>query len=642
MEHLFSIMGLDTDYVDEICIDIKEQYEKGITTCPLFCMTLVPEGNPPADKVGMLTKKYLLFKEKLDKLGIPSGVLVQATIGHGWVLGEMFPYQRYTGIINGLPENVVCPYDEGFREYIYNVFRTIATCHPTHIMVDDDFRQLGRTGGGCGCPLHIKRFNELMGTNFTREELFNKLKADTEGTSEYTKIFLETQKEAVTQTAEFMRKGIDSIDPNIPASFCSVGYNLEFGSDIAKILSGKNNPVVLRLSHGNFAPAGARFFSRTFFKAAAQMAKNKDKVDIFLAETDTCPQNRYSTSAYSLHTHFTGSILEGTKGAKHWITRLSCFEPESGKAYRKILSKYKGFYESLSNIANNINWFGCRIPVLKEAKFIIGKSFNLGEDYYNGWGECVLERLGIPMYFSADNGGALCLEGKVKLTDSEIKEALKGTVILASDSAKDLIERNFGEYLGVDVKEWGGKSITTELILESNKTCSAQVKAQQLITTSEKTTVDSMLCNEVTSLEHLFPGCTVYKNSLGGTVITFAGTPRTNYNIVDAFSFLNESRKNQFVRLLKDSIKLPLYYKGDEEMYLKAGYLPNGTIIVAAFNIGLDHIDEIEFEIFTEVNRLEILLPNGNKENVEFTKNENTYTLKVSAHTLEPQIFFIS
>ena len=31
MEHLFSIMGLDTDHVDEICIDIKEQYEKGIT-----------------------------------------------------------------------------------------------------------------------------------------------------------------------------------------------------------------------------------------------------------------------------------------------------------------------------------------------------------------------------------------------------------------------------------------------------------------------------------------------------------------------------------------------------------------------------------------------------------------------------------
>ena len=271
MEHLFSIMGLHTDHVQEICEDIKNQYESGVTSCALFNMTLVPEGNPPKDKAKFLTDKYMLFKEKLDEMNVPSGVLVQASIGHGWVLGEMFPFQRYTGILNGLPENVVCPYDEGFKEYIYNVFRTIALCRPSHIMVDDDFRLIARVGGGCACPLHMKRFNEIMGTDLSREELCEILKNDTDGSSEYTKTFVAIQKEAVCETAKIMRKGIDSVDPTIPASFCSVGYNLEFGADIAKILSGENNPVVIRLSHGNFAPAGPRFFSRTFFKAALRI-----------------------------------------------------------------------------------------------------------------------------------------------------------------------------------------------------------------------------------------------------------------------------------------------------------------------------------------------------------------------------------
>ena len=43
--HLYSIMLLDLEHLDEICQDIKEQYENGVSTCALFKMTLVPEGN---------------------------------------------------------------------------------------------------------------------------------------------------------------------------------------------------------------------------------------------------------------------------------------------------------------------------------------------------------------------------------------------------------------------------------------------------------------------------------------------------------------------------------------------------------------------------------------------------------------------
>ena len=125
------------------------------------------------------------------------------------------------------------------------------------------------------------------------------------------------------------------------------------------MLAGKNNPVVVRINNGNYTPAGARYFSRAFHRAATQIAKLKGKVDVFLAETDTCPQNRYSTGAMSLHTHFTGSILEGTNGAKHWITRLISYEPESGKAYRRVLSKNFGFYEKLAKIQPTLKWRGC-------------------------------------------------------------------------------------------------------------------------------------------------------------------------------------------------------------------------------------------------------------------------------------------
>jgi len=148
--HLYSIMPLDTDHIEEICEDIRAQYESGVATCALFSMTLVPEGNPPADKVGLLCEKYDLFRNRLKAMGIGCGVLVQASIGHGWTLGELFPYQQYTQLIDGKKTFTVCPADEGFRAYIRHVFATIAAHAPDHIMLDDDFRLLFRTGGGHG------------------------------------------------------------------------------------------------------------------------------------------------------------------------------------------------------------------------------------------------------------------------------------------------------------------------------------------------------------------------------------------------------------------------------------------------------------------------------------------------------------
>ena len=171
MDNLYTIMPLRTDRINEICEDIKYQYENGIASCALFSMTLVPEGTPPSDKATIMGEKYKMFKEKLDAQNIPNGILVQASIGHSWKLGEPFPFQRIVGMADGESPEVVCPYDEGFREYIYDVFRKLAKTSPGHIMLDDDFRLMERPGKGCGCPLHMKRFNELAGTSFTREEL---------------------------------------------------------------------------------------------------------------------------------------------------------------------------------------------------------------------------------------------------------------------------------------------------------------------------------------------------------------------------------------------------------------------------------------------------------------------------------------
>lgn len=640
--HLYSIMPLDVQHVDEICEDIRRQYEGGVANYPLFCMTLSPEGTPPVNKAEILCQKYDLFREKLSAWGIPNGILVQATIGHGYVPNEMFPFQQYTNFSDGERMYVVCPYDEEFREYIFKAMQTVAAHQPDCIMVDDDLRLIGRSGSGCACPLHMKRFNELAGTNFNRETLADAVFSGAADSKRCETLFIETQREALVETAKMIRKGIDSINPAIPGSFCCVGKNAEFAAEIAEILAGAGNPTVVRINNGHYTAAGPRYFSDVFFRAAAQIAKLKDHVDVILAETDTCPQNRYSTSAMFLHTHFTGTILEGAMGAKHWITRLNAHEPQSGEAYRKILGRYRGFYQTLAEIVPSLKWRGCRIPVLREAVFCLKKGWNLGEDERNGWAYCVLERLGLPMYFSGDHGGVLCLEGAVdqNLSDEEVLEALKGPVFLASDAAAHLVKRGFGKYLGVDVRDWVGKQPSGEKLLLNGNEMGAQVQIKEIIPASPSVEVDSMVYHSVDGVheEELFPGTTIYKNELGGMVVVFSGTPKTNYNYVEAFSFLNCSRKQQLIKMLEQTEELPVYYPNDEEIYFRAADLPDGNLLCAVFNLGFDPIEQLELVCRDQIQKIEQLMPDGTWNEAGFAVTDGRCRLEIPCDPVTPVV----
>ncbi|MBE5792830.1 MAG: hypothetical protein E7322_11875 [Clostridiales bacterium] len=643
--HLYSIMPLHLadNHLDEVVQDIKYQYENGIATTALMMMTLVPEGNPPIDKAGIYLTSYDRIRDRLLEEGKEIGILVQASIGHGWVLDHMFPFQRYTNLTDGKEVNVVCPYDEGFRKHFKGVMAQITSHRPKEIMVDDDFRLMFREGKGCACPLHMKAFNRLAGVNMTREELYKHTQGTTEEDIKYTKLFIETQRDSLIGAARAFREGVDSVDPKMPVSYCACGSAAEFADEIAHILAGKKNPVIVRLNNGTYAAAGPRFFSDISLRAAAQAAVLKGKVDAMLAETDTCPQNRYSTSAQMCHAHFVATILEGATGAKHWITRLHTFEPRSGEAYRKKLSRHRGMYERLSEITSGIQWLGCRMPVSKTPGYGFGAMPSIMET--NGWSSCVMERLGIPMYFSSASGGAVFMDGPADayLTDDEIREIFKGTVFLASDTAKRLNVRGFSNLTGVEVETWTGENASGEILDDKGSITNAQMKICSLTKNKKEVKAESMVFHlkDGKTKQMLFPGVTSYKNPVGGTSIVFSGTSKTNYNIVEAFSFLTESRKKQLVRLLKENGGLQAYYPGDEEVYLRLGKTDNNAYMCVLFNLGLDVIGEIELCTELDVKRITRMLPDGSEKEAAFEKEGERIKIEESANVLDPVILFL-
>lgn len=639
----FTIMPLDLEHIEEICEDIKRQYEDGVADCALFVMTLFPEGNPPAPKAEILTEKYIKFQSRLKEMGLKSGVLVQATIGHDRPMPELFPFQRYQNLNNGELRYCCCPEDDGFCDYIKSVMQTIARTNPDMIMVDDDFRLMFREGRGCACPIHMEKFNRLAGTDMSRAELYEIIEKRNDESRKYTDIFVKTQEDSLIKAARVMREGIDSINPKIPGSFCGCGGNMEAAADVAKILAGEGNPVILRVNNATYLTSNPRAFSRTFFRGATDIARIKDKVDFILDETDTWPQNRYSTSARALHAHHIGNILEGCVGAKHWITRLCAYEPKSGEYYRKAIKENRGLYDELAKIVPDLSWKGCRIPMQKKAYYDLADPMWATEE--DGWSMHVLERYGFPMYYSAESGGVVFLDGDAdkKFSNDEIMEFFNGVVVLDSVSAERLAERGFSDLIGVTIREWTGAMPCVEMIEENHSLCNVQDGAKELVPMSEDVRVLSKVCYTADSENYtpLFAGVTEFKNKMGGTTVVFCGSPKSD--IINSFSwaFLTESRKAQFADILKRSGEMPVYYPDDAEVYLKAADMSDGALFCAVFNLSLDTLDEIPLVTEREFEKVERILADGSRKECTFKKEEGKVIVDVKAEVLNPVILIL-
>ena len=645
-----SIMPLFTDHVEEICNDIIEQQRTGVSTHAMFMMKFNPEGTPAVDKATRECKKYDLFRERLDRAGAKHGVLVQATLGHIVIPASPYPFQPSVFLSTG-EERVVtcCPLDPTFREYIKGQFRILAKHSPSVVMIDDDIGLLYKQTKGCACKYHMAEFNKRAGTNMTREELY----LHTQGTGDedkyYTNIYVDVQRDGLVGCVKAMREGLDEVDPTIQGVISGIYTSTfcEFSDDIAEAFAGEGNPRIARLNGGPYsnsmARGGARFFTSNMFRAAILRENAKNKVDIFLAETDTCPQNRYSTSAALLHAHYTASILEGAKGAKHWITRLGAFEPSSGKAYRKKLSKYSGFYEKLASYVDELKPFGCRIPLtLMQNYGFVPADMGLN---LSPWATCVLERLGLPLYFANEGEGAVFLDdfSTDGFTDDEIKGFLRGTLILSVGAAEKLNKRGFLDYIGVEVEEWQGAVISGEAIGRIRLPSQFGNKCLKVAKDGVES-LSSVVHNnrENDTAEDLFPGVTRYENPLGGETVVFSGTPDMPFRYFSAFSLLNETRKRQFVEILSRRENLPLYYPEDAEVYIRAGRLASGEILAAVFNLSQDALDELPLVFKYEVHRVEMLDERGEREACDFELSDGILYIKKEFAAMEPRVFFIS
>lgn len=209
---------------------------------------------------------------------------------------------------------------------------------------------------------------------------------------------------------------------------------------------------------------------------------------------------------------------------------------------------------------------------------------------------------------------------------------------------KNIENRGLSEITGVRVAAWNGENISGERVFVNNNITQRQKNSQELIPINNEVEILSEAYytpDGGTTQKTLFPASTRYKNYLGGTAIVFCGTPISEHNYFEGFSFLNETRKLQIATLLRENGLLPIYYSGDAEMIAHTGKIDDNKTLAVFTNLGYDILDELELDCNIGVNSIERMKPNGEFETVRFSKENEKLILDITVLPLDPIVLMI-
>jgi hypothetical protein len=454
------------------------------------------------------------------------------------------------------------------------------------------------------------------------------------------------QKETLVEAAKVFRRAVDSVDPTIQGINCTSADYCESVVYTSKEWAGKGNPRIVRLPNGTYVPPSGRGISDTMRRVAVTKTKlDRAGVDVLLAETDTIPFNRYSKSARYLHTHFTLCFVDGLYGAKHWITRLSAYEPKSGKAFRDILSKHNGFYETIhSLVKNGIRMVGANSVVVTQERHSYSRQpWNYG--YENVWASRVLERMGIPLYFSDIPGEANFFETPVQelLSKDEIEKFFEKSVFLTAEAADGLAKRGFLDKIGCEVNDHEKAHVVAESFDgTAGMCCTKQKDYKRLTPTSDKTKTISYNIDKIDGRAKIIsPAVTCYERD-GKLTVVYCGTPKAAHTYTEGFAFLNESRKRQFVHLLSQAGALPVYYAGDIEMLVHGGYIDDGRMLMTFVDLCYDPLDTLEVYLEKAPKSIKAIRANGDLEEVDYRSvGDNIYELYERIEPMYPLVLVI-
>ncbi|MBR3823225.1 MAG: hypothetical protein IKJ37_16590 [Kiritimatiellae bacterium] len=618
---LYNILPLRSGCEKQSAADAVEYMRRTGCDIVLYSLALHPEGFPAIEKAKKYIASYRELKRELEGSGVRLGILVQSILGH-WprVDKKVEAWQRSINI-NGKAVRF-CPDDPGFAAYIEQVFTMLAETKPSFILTDDDVRAYSHDAE-CFCPKHIAEFNRRRGTSYAEDEVRKRVKAAKQNDPDYVAFFA-IQREMMNRLVKRMRSAIDAVDPSIPAGICVSGQETFLVAPMAKAIAAHGQRPVMRCSDGSYAERYTTRLHQIVFRTLGFNEYYEDSGIDILSEADTCPHNLWSKSALSFFTHMTLSAFAGMKGAKVWYVNGRKVGGPVAHEYTDVLADNRGYLDAVASAVAETEFCGVAVPCFSHfPNWHLGRDKTEKFDTGESFAQKVLIPFGIPFRmekdFASDSVFLISNAAEVKrFTDSELRTIFSRRVLVTGEAAIALTLRGCSDLTGVNA-ERKDFLFNREMSADGKQSYAfAPSSHAPFFVADEKSEILTSLMFSPypgsEELEKVSPATVLYRNRLGGRVITMA----YHNNMYGLYQY-SEARKSYVTGLIDILNGLPVQNICglNQDIMTLARTGRDGSSLVLTVNLSTEPVHRMKLRVF-DVKSVEILSPNGRFVSVPF------------------------
>lgn len=600
----------------------------------LYSLSLHPQGRPASAKADDLIASYQAFRRACAAAdpGLRTGVLIQSLIGHFSSVAVEKDREPWTRGVNAKGQDSRwCPLDPSYRAYVADAVRRLAREKPCFVMTDDDVRA---QGGECFCPLHVAELNRRTGLNRTSDEWRRAVDAAKPCTPDHD-AFFRLQRETVLGVNRLVRGALDEVDPSIPAAVCMAGEEYRFADASARAIAGRGQAPTMRISNSLYLEhqRGEYPFQEVVTRTLAYCAMHEG-FPVLLDEADTWPQNLWSKSGTTFHSHMVMAAMCGLKGAKIWYVNAGGVT----RNYTEALASHRGYCSALAAALDGTRQVGVTTPTIVRPEdwhafaYLKNNPFPRPE---KTWAEFVLGHYGVPVAastnFAADATWELAGDDAVnRLSDEQLRAMLSHRVLADGKAALALCRRGFADLIGADVSE-ATPAFNAEVFADTGKSAGRLMKADAPPLYKARpgartiTELRFKPYHTAKASDFVAPGTIVFDNRLGGRVCL------TSYSYGAIFyNRYSEARKAWLARVLAElnGAAFPYIVENEQDFLCLARESADGRVAyVAAFNLNYDPVKELKVSLAAAPARVELLGDDGTWREVAAKWADGTVTL---------------
>lgn len=346
-----------------------------------------------------------------------------------------------------------CLLDPKLEAYLRQYYAMLAEVGPDYIFIDDDHRYIllgQRNTWGCFCDLHLKRFGEITGTEWTRERLNASLQEDCKIRNQW----IDFLGRRLVEIGEMISKSVHDVNPGIEVGMMVpcvhplplMGHTIK---NVIKAFHPVNKPLV-RPCIGPYSDHPRRQIVPGLFYLEFIGHLLGDEAT-YTPEIETTPFSRFSKSMTMVRFHITQALLNRMNNPAISLCGYVGDSPFFEPAYVDFLKNNRNYFEAVRRLAPERGtrkgiqflWdFNAPKAVpypVRDINTLYWPSFVLHDILGNTGFSCTYDES--PVRFLAGDTA-------YSLPETRISELLRSGLVLDAGAAQALAARGFADLIG--------------------------------------------------------------------------------------------------------------------------------------------------------------------------------------------------